>query len=173
MGKKDKPRDIEGILRVTTKLEVASFIGANVVLFGVFFYLFDTLWYYKLGIGVIISGLNFLIIKTDLILALKRSEKKGNYPFLSLLPEDTKINLSWRMLLVVMTRYFVFNMLSDMFPSFLGWVGIYGVLIILPFDWITLAYPPDLIGTLLTGVGVDMGIFQFYKKYYVDEIIIS
>ena len=37
MGKKDKPRDIEGILRVTTKLEVASFIGANVLLFGVFF----------------------------------------------------------------------------------------------------------------------------------------
>lgn len=153
-------------------LSILSFILANLIIFIVMsrFLVFSINPLFLFFSGLVVS---FLLIKTHLFISTKKKAEEKEKDTsgktwidqISSIKKKVKIGI-WNVFLVI-TRLLFFNVLNDLFMVLIVWCGILGVYCFAGFIKVTAIQ--DLTG-VLTIMGILLGLFQFYIKFYRDQV---
>jgi len=158
-------------------LSLVSLFIANVIVLSIFSYFFDIplkRWYFWIPLLLVGFLFSLITIKTNYVFCWKiRDKQQGNK---NTKEESVKIpkirhqisNIGLPNFLILLIRFFFFNILNDLFILIIIWIIIFAIIFLLgligsPNNFTNLA-------TTITLIGVLSGFFQFYIKNYKEDV---
>jgi len=158
------------ILKIIRFIEIVSFILANIVVFLIFRQIFPKISY--------IGG--FLLLLTSLFIL------KSNWIFYAIdwfrewqsrKEKRNKMEGSWKKIspikaLFIVIKLSFFNLLYNLFPIYIIWLGISIViyLVLISFGY-SITPPDDSIYAITATMGIILGVFQFIMQRHEDKIL--
>ena len=159
-------------LRFMKFLSIISFLIANFVIFFTFL-LFSSLKHTSILYNILFFTVGFLIavvfIRPNWLLNYSKSSNRvsGHRVLKSLFA------IKWRgpkIFILMIPRTLFFTILNDMFLVLIIWAGYFWITAVLGFVRLDPTSLNLLFGTLSV-IGIISGLFQFYFKYYRDEVL--